>query len=136
MNIHPGQGVAVILPWFADGATGGYKRTLLVISIDTVLNQFSLLNVSTIKDKEHKLQLPSNEPLKTYKPPFNRPSFVKLDVVYTIDYFLDFNKAIFKSGALPPSELTRIVTLYNQYSQNHKVRKIHFNEQQMLNVNP
>lgn len=62
---------------FLDGKEPEYPRTYLIVRADEY--GITVLNVSSIKGKEHKLLYPTNYPLKNYNPPFRKPSFVKLD---------------------------------------------------------
>lgn len=132
--IQAGNGIYLKLPYFADGGTG-YARPFLIIETNELLNQLLLLNVSTIQGKEHKLTISSNEILKNYFPPFKKPSFVKMDVLYTVEYFSDLNKLIFKSRLLNFSELNRIQNKYREYRQTNHVKIISFDEKMIRNVN-
>lgn len=70
------QGILGNIP-FLDGKEPEYLRTYLIVRADEY--GITVLNVSSIKGKEHKLLYPTNYPLKNYNPPFRKPSFVKLD---------------------------------------------------------
>lgn len=134
MNIQPGNGIYLKLPHFADGG-GGYKRPLLVVNTEESEKRIFLLNVSSIKGKEHKLIKNSNELLLEYNPPFRVPSFVKLDVLYILDYFDDLSQLVFRSGLLNFNELTRIQDKLKKFSQNNRVAKVYFNEELIRQAN-
>lgn len=134
MNIQAGNGIYLKLPHFADGGEG-YKRTLLVVNTEESAKRVLLLNVSSTKDKEHKLIRNSNELLLKYNPPFRRPSFIKLDSLYIIDYFDELSQLLFRSGLLDPNELSRIQNKFNEFSQSNQVTKVFFNEESIRRVN-
>ncbi len=136
MIIIPGNGVGIIVPSFATGKGTAYPRTLLVIDTNPGLRQFTLLNVSSVKGKEHKILWPSNEPLTCFNPPFRVPSFVKLDEMYTFDYFPKFDKAVFSSGVLIASELERIQKKFAEFSLASRVMRVNFSETDIKNSNP
>lgn len=62
---------------FVDGKYPAYNRTYLVIKAEAAY--IEVLNVSSTFGKEHKLLFPANKEIKSYRPPFLKPSFVKLD---------------------------------------------------------
>ena len=62
---------------FNDGEIPSYKRTYLIVG--THANYIEVLNVSSTQGKEHKLLFKSNWKIINYYPPFQKPSFVKLD---------------------------------------------------------
>lgn len=109
MHFMAGQGVLGRIR-FKDGQMPGYDRTYLVVSAGT--DYIEILNVSTIRGKEHKLFFPFNERLKTYRPPFLYPSFVKLDS-FTCVPLTDCGglKILHGGQTLNRAELNRIVGL-------------------------
>jgi len=76
MDFAAGQGILGRIP-FANGNMPEYDRPYLVISVNA--DYIEVLIISSIKGKERKLLFPSNERLKIYDPPSDKPSFVKLD---------------------------------------------------------
>ena len=62
---------------FVDGELPEYNRTYLIINVTS--EYIEVLNVSSIRGKERKLAFSTNERLRSFKPPFLKPSFVKLD---------------------------------------------------------
>ena len=61
---------------FVDGELPEYNRTYLIINVTS--EYIEVLNVSSIRGKERKLAFSTNERLRSFKPPFLKPSFVKL----------------------------------------------------------
>ncbi|AYO30787.1 hypothetical protein D2962_09355 [Biomaibacter acetigenes] len=105
---------------YADGEPPDKQRTFLVINIDKEVVE--LLNVSSIRDKEIKASWPSNEILKEYRPPFKRPSFVKLDSLYRIELFEELNYLILAGGQpLDPGELKRIREKFQKYRNEYHI---------------
>ena len=76
MNFLEGQGILGRIT-FVDGNVPEYDRTYLIVEVTT--EYLVVLNVSSIRGKERKLAFPTNERLRSYNPPFLKPSFVKLD---------------------------------------------------------
>ena len=66
MSFVVGQGVLGRIR-FVDGDVPAYDRTYLVVTAEP--DYIEVLNVSSIRGKERKLAFPTNERLKTYKPP-------------------------------------------------------------------
>lgn len=136
MNIIPGNGVGIIIPAFATEKGTPYPRTLLVIDTNPYLKKFTLLNVSSVRGKEHKILWSSNEPLTCFNPPFRVPSFVKLDEMYILDYFSEFDRAVFSSGVLDAVELKRIQDKFAKFSLTSRVTTVSFSETAVKNSNP
>lgn len=76
MNFKVGQAVCGKIR-FKDGAMPEYDRTYLVVTVEQ--DYIEVLNVSSIRGKEHKLLFETNEKINQNWPPFKWPSFVKLD---------------------------------------------------------
>lgn len=109
MSFVPGQGVLGCLA-FRDGAIPDYARTYLVVSVST--DYIEVLNVSSIRGKERKLAFPTNERLRIYRPPFLKPSFVKLDSLTRVDVAeWGTLKLLYGGQPLDGSELARIQAL-------------------------
>lgn len=95
---------------FVDGKMPEYDRTYLVVTVST--EYIEVLNVSSIKGKERKLAFPTNERLKSYNPPFLKPSFVKLDSLTRVEKSDWHNLTVLNKGnSLDLNELMRIKTL-------------------------
>jgi hypothetical protein len=62
---------------FVDGTEPQYDRPYLIVGV--YAEYIEVLNVSSIRGKEKKLAFPTNERLRVFRPPFIKPSFVKLD---------------------------------------------------------
>ena len=106
MNFVEGQGVLGKIR-FVDGEFPSYDRTYLIVTVE--LDYMEVLNVSSIKGKERKLAFSSNERLRTYDPPFKKPSFVKLDSLTRIESADWGNLQVLNSGrTLDAAELARI----------------------------
>ncbi|MZP31345.1 hypothetical protein GTO91_16720 [Heliobacterium undosum] len=110
---------------YADGGTCLYKRTFLVIEANQTTGSVKLLNVSSIADKVHKLLMPSNRRLTSYRPPFLRPSFVKLDALYQVEYFGNLDNAILHNGdTLDLTELTNVHNTFASYQASNHVTSV------------
>ncbi|WP_261133789.1 hypothetical protein [Bacillus sp. Marseille-Q3570] len=136
MNITIGQGLWLKMP-FADGGKCNYERPFLVIRIDSQNNKLLLLNVSSIKGKTHKLLFDSNKRLPKYNPPLSEPSFVKLDALYTIEYYNDLQTKLLSNGRqYDYEELQRITQLFDTYRKIKKnVLEVTYDQKTLIAIN-
>lgn len=67
---------------FKDGELSEKVRPYLIVKVCS--EYIEVLTVSTIKGKERKLAFPTNKKIDKFKPPFLKPSFVKLDSLIKI----------------------------------------------------
>ncbi len=126
MTIVPGHVLALSLP-FANGTPCNYKRPFLVI--DKNENTLDLLNVSSVRGKERKLLFPSNEKINDFNPPLDQPSFIKMDELYTIEFFTDLYKSIYKRRPpINPPELSRLTNKYMKYEAQYEVKQVKYLE--------
>ena len=113
MNFAAGQGILGRLP-FANGSMPEYDRPYLVVSAND--EYIEVLIISSIKGKERKLLFPSNERLKVYDPPFDKPSFVKLDSLMRVAKAGWTELKILRSGEpLNKTEFLRILNLLQDF---------------------
>lgn len=106
MNFLEGQGIFGSAR-FVDGQMPKYDRPYLIVSVST--EHINVLNVSSIRGKERKLAFPTNERLRIFKPPFLKPSFVKLDSLVQIPKSEWNNFRLLDGGkTLDQGELKRI----------------------------
>lgn len=93
---------------FIDGEMPSYDRTYLVVK--TEVTEIKVLNISSIYGKEEKLLMPSNEKIVNYKPPFLKPSFVKLDSLTSVKSSDWHGLRLLHNGeTLNPTELNKIL---------------------------
>lgn len=106
MNFVEGQGVLGKIR-FVDGEFPPYDRTYLIVTVEQ--DCMEVLNVSSIQGKERKLAFSTNERLRTYDPPFKKPSFVKLDSLTRVECADWGNLHVLNAGrTLDATELARI----------------------------
>lgn len=114
-----GHGLLLRLP-FADNGVLSNNRTFLLIGEED--KYILLLNVSSIKGKEHKLLLSSNEEIKKYNPPFKMKSMIKFDALYKVEKCSELNSCILCDGkTLDPEEFERLFKLYVEYKKVNSV---------------
>ena len=115
---------------------GDKKRYMLVIDYDDETNTVKMINVSSLKGKEHKLLYDSNIQIKNYSP-LPVPTFAKLDTLYTIDDFKDLKKFIsFKGIKLNNEELSNIkLQRYNYIKESNTINVINYTELDFKRVN-
>ena len=102
---------------------------MLVINRDDETNTIKMINVSSIKGKEHKLLYDSNIEIKNYKP-LPVPTFAKLDTIYTIDNFSDLENFMSFNGAkISDSEMSNIkLQRYNYIKNCNPTNVINYSE--------
>lgn len=105
---------------FADGGVCDSERTFLVINVDK--ENIHLLNISSVRGKERKLGFSSNKNIIRYKPPFMRPSFVKMDALYIIpnDEWAD-SKILCNSRCMHPLEVNDIIESYTNFRETNEI---------------
>lgn len=68
---------------FTDGIMPDYSRPYLIV--EACDEEIKVLNVSSLYGKEEKLLMPYNKKIFNFKPPFIKPSFVKLDSLCSVN---------------------------------------------------
>jgi hypothetical protein len=130
MSIVAGQAL-LFQAFFANGVECSYKRPFLVI--ENTGSVLRMLNVSSVKNKAHKLVMPSNKRIYPFKPPFSNSSFVKLDELYEMEYFLELDNAILASGqTLNSTVLQNIQSSFYTYSTTNRVENVNFSKEEIL----
>lgn len=130
INIQPGNALNIQLP-FGDGGLPKYPRPYLVIDSDE--DFLYLLNVSSIRRKEWKLDIDSNKKIENQYPPFPLPSFVKMDYVYQVPNIDSLESYLMDNGAtLHNDSLQDIVNSLNAY-ESKQVFQI--SEEQIFELN-
>lgn len=118
MKIEEGHLLKFIPPILDGMSAGNKKRYMLVINSDDENNTIEMINVSSIKGKEHKLLYDSNIEIKNYNP-LPVPTFAKLDTLYTIDNFSDLSNCIsFNGNKIDNSEIANIKLERYKYIRN------------------
>lgn len=118
MKIEEGHLLKFIPPILDGMSAGNKKRYMLVINCDDENNIIEMINVSSIKGKEHKLLYDSNIEIKNYNP-LPVPTFAKLDTLYTIDNFSDLSNCIsFNGNKIDNSEISKIKLERYKYIKN------------------
>lgn len=107
MEFEVGQGVFGKIP-FKDGEIPAYKRVYLVVGVTD--DYIEVLNISSTQGKERKLAYRTNKKLEKYCPPFDKPSFVKLDSLTRVDkQQCKSLKILFNGEKLDALELAQII---------------------------
>ncbi|MEJ7440233.1 hypothetical protein WL735_11145 [Staphylococcus hominis] len=102
--IQAGQVIFGNIP-FANGNITSYRRYYVVFKVSS--DYIYLLNCSSIKGKEHKLLLPSNEKLDNCIPPLTKDTMIKMDEIYAIPLTCESLFQI-KSPSLPIETLKKV----------------------------
>lgn len=92
-----------------DGEMPNKDRPYLIVAVGQ--DSIQTIDVSTIKNKEWKAGSYHNHILNSFNPPFQRPSFVKIDSLQTVGLSECSNMQLLCGGArLDSSELKTIKT--------------------------
>lgn len=136
MKIEEGQILKFIPPLLDGNSSENKKRYMLVVGCDDENNTIKMLNVSSIKGKEHKLIYDSNLEIKNYSP-LPVPTFVKLETMYMIDNFNDLQNFISFNGVkLDSEELSNIkLQRYNYIKDSKPTNVINFTEEDFKRSN-
>ncbi|MDB2085834.1 hypothetical protein [Clostridium paraputrificum] len=81
---------------YADGGAANYKRPFLIIDIKG--NCIYSLNISSLKNKTHKILYDSTLVINRYKPPLRVLSYLKLDALYKIPIVDGIEKHLMDKG--------------------------------------
>ena len=124
------------LPPILDGNNISDKRRyMLVIEVQKENNIIKMLNVSSIKNRKANLWYDYNIELENYYP-LPKPSFVKLNAVYSIEYFKELDQFISKDGIkLDKQEFEKIMYEKEKCEKKYKIRKIRFTEKEFKKYN-
>ncbi len=112
MKIEEGHILNFVPPQLDGDSFNNKKRYMLVLESDFESNTLRMINVSSIKGKEHKLLYDSNLEIKNYFP-LPVPTFAKIDTIYMIDNFenlqnfISFNGLKLDAGELENIKLER-----------------------------
>ena len=82
MDYQAGQGILGRIR-FVDGEMPQYDRTYLIVRVESKF--VDVLNISSVRGKEHKLAFRTNHLIQKYNPPFQKPSFAKLDSLMRVE---------------------------------------------------
>ncbi|MBR3152944.1 MAG: hypothetical protein IKF52_05025 [Clostridia bacterium] len=136
MKIEEGHLLKFIPPILDGNSYGNKKRYMLVINCDNENNTIEMINVSSIKGKEHKLLYDSNIEIKNYNP-LPVPTFAKLDTLYTIDNFSDLQKFMsFNGTKISNSEISNIkLQRYNYIKNCNPTNVINYSETDFKKTN-
>jgi len=137
LNIEEGQLLYLIPPELDGDRNINKKRYLLILNVDDDTNTVEMINVSSLKGKEHKLLYNSNILINNHLP-LPVPSFAKLDVLYTTNKFEGLSNYIaFNGNKLDKSELENIKFERYKYIKNaNRIKVINYSEKRIKELNP
>lgn len=136
MNIEEGHLLRFIPPILDGNVFDNKKRYMLVINYDNQNNIIKMINISSIKGKEHKLLYDSNIEIKEYMP-LPVPTFAKLDTLYTIDNFEGLQNFIsFDGEKMSESEMSNIkLQRFKYIKDGNTTNAINFSESEFKKIN-
>ncbi len=110
-----GQGVLAKIK-YKSGTDESKLRPYLIVYVDS--DKIKVLIVSSLAGKEHKLAYKSNYRLESFRPPFLRESFVKLDSQQEIDIEVAKKLKILSGGdILNQKDLYEILNRLKHYDK-------------------
>ena len=124
-----------IPPKLSGGVTKNKLRYMLVVEENKNENIIKMVNVSSLKGKEHKLLYSSNIEINQYNP-LPVPSFAKLDTLYIIDNFKALEKYVaFGNQALNEIQFKYIESNRLEYMKKKQIDVIQYTEQEFKKYN-
>lgn len=92
-----------------DGEMPDKDRPYLIVAVGQ--DSIQTIDVSTVRNKEWKVNIYHNHVLNSFNPPFLKPSFVKIDSLQTVELSECSNMRLLCGGAkLDAAELKAIKT--------------------------
>lgn len=133
--IEIGQFLNFLPPVLDGNIISDKRRYMLVIEIEKENNIIKMLNVSSIKNRKANLWYDYNLEIEDYYP-LPKPSFVKLNAVYSLEYFVGLEQFVAKDGRkLSNKEFEIIINEKQKIEKKYKPRKIKFTERQFKKYN-
>ncbi len=130
-----GNFLRFILPVLSGGIMENKYRYMLIVEYNKNDKVVKMINVSSLKGKEHKLLYSSNIEINNYCP-LPVPSFAKLDTLYIIDYFKDLeNYVSFKGHTLGEIQFKYIDNYRLNYIKNEEIEIIQYTEDEFKKYN-
>lgn len=130
-----GNFLRFIPPILSGGDIGKKFRYMLIVEYNKKDNVVKMINVSSLKGKEHNLLYSSNIEINSYSP-LPVPSFAKVNTLYIIDYFKDLEKYIaFKGQVLGEIQFKYIDNYRLRYMQEKEIEIIQYTEEEFKQLN-
>lgn len=107
---------------YADGGAANYKRPFLIMDIKD--NFVYGLNVSSLRNKTHKILFNSTLIINRFNPPLRVLSYLKLDAVYKFPIVDGIEKHLMDNGNnLHSMEFDYIYEYFTEFKENNIVRQ-------------
>ena len=133
--IEVGQFLNFLPPILDGNIISDKRRYMLIIEIEKQNNIIKMLNVSSIKNRKANLWYDYNLEIENYYP-LPKPSFAKLNAVYSLDYFEGLEQFIAKDGRkLDDKEFDRIINEKQKIEKKYRIRRIKFTEKEFKKYN-
>lgn len=133
--IEVGQFLNFLPPILDGNVISDKRRYMLVIDVQKENNIIKMLNVSSIKDRKANLWYDYNMEIENYYP-LSKPSFVKLNTIYEINYFKELEQYISKNGIkLNSNEFYKIIDEQKRIRKKYRINNIKFTEKEFIKNN-
>ena len=107
---------------YADGGAANYKRPFLIIDIRD--NFIYGLNISSLKNKTHKVLFNSTLVINRFNPPLRVQSYLKLDALYKFPMIEGIAKHLMDNGnGLNNAEFDYIYQYFSEFREKNKVNQ-------------
>lgn len=105
---------------YADGGAANYKRPFLIMDIQD--NFIYGLNVSSLRNKTHKILYNSTVVINRFNPPLRVLSYLKLDALYKFPIVEGIEKHLMDNGnSLNSKEFDYIYEYFAEFKENNMV---------------
>lgn len=130
-----GNFLKFIPPLLSGGDIGNKSRYMLVVEYDKNDNVVKMINVSSLKNKEHNLLYSSNIEINNHIP-LPVPSFAKVNTLYTIDYFKDLEKYVSFNGQVLGEVQFKYINQYRlNYMKDKETEIVQYTENEFKKFN-
>lgn len=124
-----------IPPMLSGGGFEHKPRFMLVVEYNKNENIVKMINVSSLRGKEHNLLYSSNIEINNYSP-LPVPSFAKIGTLYNIDYFKDLEQYIAFNGQVLSDIQFKYINNYRlKYMKDKEIEIIQYTEEEFKRYN-
>lgn len=122
-------------PLLSGNSISDKKRYMLVVENSAKDKTVKMINVSSLKGKEHNLLYESNIEINNYSP-LPVPSFAKVGTLYIIDYFKELEKYVAFNGKVLGEIQFKYIDKYRlEYMKKREIETIQYTEEEFKENN-
>lgn len=133
--IQEGCFLRFVPPVLSGNSIGNKNRYMLVVENNDKENVIKMINVSSLKGKEHNLLYVSNIEINNYSP-LPVPTFAKVGTLYTIDYFEELEDYVAFDGVTINEIQFKYINNYRlNYMKDKEIEIIQYTEEEFKRKN-